>query len=212
MGYEQAPATKLLAQHCCHCGKELLDADSVQAGMGPTCRKRFLNHPDVNPNIPTALQFAHDHMKDEEFASVLFEALQAADAHKAANILTHHIAARTTRHHVPGGFYGRTIWTPTFPVVAWMIHCINALGYTHLAKTIARRLYRVVVWKNGNEYQVAAEFNHDFIDGMRAMKAQYDKVTRTNRLPDTMRSPLFLLLKKVYKGCLGFTPAGEYKF
>jgi len=38
--YENAPATKMLSTHCACCGKPLLDAASVTAGLGPTCRKR----------------------------------------------------------------------------------------------------------------------------------------------------------------------------
>jgi hypothetical protein len=40
MSYENAPATKLLATHCIICGKELVDAVSVEAGIGPTCREK----------------------------------------------------------------------------------------------------------------------------------------------------------------------------
>jgi hypothetical protein len=40
MGYETAPATEMLATNCACCGKELVDAESVQAGMGPECRKK----------------------------------------------------------------------------------------------------------------------------------------------------------------------------
>jgi len=40
-GYENAPATKMLATHCAACGKELVDARSVEAGMGPDCRKKY---------------------------------------------------------------------------------------------------------------------------------------------------------------------------
>lgn len=39
MGYENAPATKMLATHCACCRKELVDAKSVEIGMGPVCRK-----------------------------------------------------------------------------------------------------------------------------------------------------------------------------
>jgi len=39
MSYENAPATKMVATHCCCCGKALVDAKSVEAGMGPVCRK-----------------------------------------------------------------------------------------------------------------------------------------------------------------------------
>lgn len=40
MSYEHAPATRLLATHCVACGRALVDAKSVEAGMGPDCRER----------------------------------------------------------------------------------------------------------------------------------------------------------------------------
>lgn len=39
--YETAPATKLLATACVACGRPLVDAASVEAGMGPDCRKKY---------------------------------------------------------------------------------------------------------------------------------------------------------------------------
>lgn len=41
MSYENAPATKLLATHCCICGRPLCDAVSVEAGIGPDCREKY---------------------------------------------------------------------------------------------------------------------------------------------------------------------------
>ncbi len=41
MSYEDAPATKMLATSCCVCGRPLLDATSVEIGMGPTCREKY---------------------------------------------------------------------------------------------------------------------------------------------------------------------------
>ena len=46
-GYENAPATKLLATNCCACGKPLVDAKSVEVGMGPVCRKKYGYDTDV---------------------------------------------------------------------------------------------------------------------------------------------------------------------
>jgi hypothetical protein len=44
--YEDAPATLILATNCACCGRPLLDAKSVETGMGPTCRaKHGYNHP-----------------------------------------------------------------------------------------------------------------------------------------------------------------------
>lgn len=41
MTYELAPATQLLATHCAACGRPLVDAASVTAGMGPDCRQKY---------------------------------------------------------------------------------------------------------------------------------------------------------------------------
>ena len=41
MGYEDAPATKMLARFCGICGRPLVDAKSVEAGIGPICRDGF---------------------------------------------------------------------------------------------------------------------------------------------------------------------------
>ena len=38
MSYTDAIATRLLATHCCSCGRPLVDATSVELGIGPECR------------------------------------------------------------------------------------------------------------------------------------------------------------------------------
>ena len=40
-GYENAPATKMLATACVCCGRPLVDATSVELGIGSECRKEF---------------------------------------------------------------------------------------------------------------------------------------------------------------------------
>lgn len=41
MSYKDAVATKMLASHCVCCGRALVDAVSVQLGIGPECRQGF---------------------------------------------------------------------------------------------------------------------------------------------------------------------------
>ena len=36
--YMNAPTTKMLASHCVCCGRSLVDATSVEMGIGPECR------------------------------------------------------------------------------------------------------------------------------------------------------------------------------
>lgn len=42
MSYENAKATILLASHCCVCGRPLADAKSVELGIGPVCRQKYM--------------------------------------------------------------------------------------------------------------------------------------------------------------------------
>lgn len=39
MPYENARSTRLLATRCCACGRALRDAESVELGIGPVCRR-----------------------------------------------------------------------------------------------------------------------------------------------------------------------------
>lgn len=41
MGYEDAPATVMLATFCACCSRPLVDATSVECGIGPECRKKY---------------------------------------------------------------------------------------------------------------------------------------------------------------------------
>lgn len=41
MSHENSPATKLLGTACACCGRALVDAESIETGIGPECRKRF---------------------------------------------------------------------------------------------------------------------------------------------------------------------------
>jgi Family of unknown function (DUF6011) len=49
MDYHDAPATKMLQITCAICGEDLLDAKSVEYGMGPTCRSK---HGFMGKNAP----------------------------------------------------------------------------------------------------------------------------------------------------------------
>lgn len=38
--YESAPATALVATHCCICGRALVEAESIASGIGPVCAEK----------------------------------------------------------------------------------------------------------------------------------------------------------------------------
>jgi hypothetical protein len=72
MNYENAPATELLATSCCCCGRPLLDAQSVTAGIGPVCAEKY------------------------GYNEVVTEA-----ARKEANVIVHRVAAAPQAATVP---------------------------------------------------------------------------------------------------------------
>ena len=52
MGYELAPATELMATHCCFCSRPLVDANSVQRGYGPICAEKwFMGYDAFEPAV-----------------------------------------------------------------------------------------------------------------------------------------------------------------
>jgi hypothetical protein len=51
MSYENAPATEMLASNCAFCARPLVDSQSVEVGVGPVCRKRYMVADLVNPDI-----------------------------------------------------------------------------------------------------------------------------------------------------------------
>jgi hypothetical protein len=52
--YANAPATKLLASHCACCSRPLVDAKSVEVGVGPDCRAKYGFDIDVSEDARTA--------------------------------------------------------------------------------------------------------------------------------------------------------------
>src|SRR5581483_2384258 len=75
MGYEDAPATKMLATHCAVCCRPLLDAQSVELGIGPECRKRAGYDIPVDPDKRDA---ANKLVYEIALGKMDFQALAAA--------------------------------------------------------------------------------------------------------------------------------------
>lgn len=60
-GYESAPGTKLLATHCAICARPLLDAVSVERGIGPDCAEKW-GYWDGAPEDSRARQEANQYV------------------------------------------------------------------------------------------------------------------------------------------------------
>lgn len=75
MSYESAPATRLVAKSCAACGRPLVDAESVDAGMGPYCRRRYGYH----RNVPAETRAAANRLI-RKLAAEGLSGIQAAEA------------------------------------------------------------------------------------------------------------------------------------
>jgi hypothetical protein len=73
MSYEDARATKMMATHCVCCGRLLVDATSVELGIGPECRK------GDDGGIPDAVRV--------EANGLVFKAAVAADQGRVGEVV-----------------------------------------------------------------------------------------------------------------------------
>jgi hypothetical protein len=121
MTYENATATKFLATHCACCGKALVDADSVQAGVGPDCRAMHGRDVPTRPADWFAVRTILANFGAELGApEALITAETEAVAHAVANVLVHRFAAN-------------------FRTARWIPDALHALGYDKLAARCAKR-------------------------------------------------------------------------
>lgn len=61
MSHDNAPATRLVATRCAVCGRSLVDAESVEAGIGPDCRQKYGFNIPVEPELRAiANKIVHD--------------------------------------------------------------------------------------------------------------------------------------------------------
>lgn len=133
--YTLAPAVSLVATDCAACSRPLLDAVSVEAGMGPTCRKRHgygvAQRPADWAEVARAFATAATPERPSNTPSMLdgvdLDALWETDARRLANVLVARIAAQPGHHEVPA-----------------LLMALSALGFVQVAGAIAGNLRPVV--------------------------------------------------------------------
>jgi hypothetical protein len=163
MSYENDPATALLATDCAVCNRALRDAVSVEAGIGPDCRRKY--------GYGEAQGDADWSAFDGILAAAPFDLVAAlvparGDAHRTANILVHRAAcaARDER--------------------AIHARLVGALGYTVLAAALARGAGDVVEVQplDDESLTVRAPYSPAFNDALRRQRvgARWDREVRTS--------------------------------
>lgn len=177
--YEDAPATKLIAVNCACCARPLLDAISVENGMGAVCRRKHgFTKADGEPSWPTvcAVLLAGQNLDaliaqasaGDEGARLVLEdalreyaprvkvaALMAKSARELANGLVHQIACR-----------GLGI------EVSKHIEALAALGFVKLAGIMRKRTASIVIERTARGIEVTSPYSVEFLDASRTIPSR----------------------------------------
>lgn len=198
--YENAPATKLLATHCACCARPLVDAVSVETGVGPDCRKAH-GYKDAQgePNW-RAVILATDGLVSvaelglPEGTIGSFEAvwrLGGIETRRVANILVHRIAL------LQRAGFSSAPREDVLPLVA----AVRALGFTKLADIIGRRLAHVVIEREAGELVVRTPYDPSAVVLMCKIPGRrWVADTKRNHFPEGQERALLATLRTCFPG------------
>ena len=165
MSYESAPATAMLATHCAACGRPLLDADSVEAGLGPECRKRHgFAKADAEPDWAAVRLHLNLVGEDADVAAPLpLGDLETAEAvWRLGGVETRRFANRLVSRIAIARAEGSSLLPKS-------IAAVGALGYHRLARVIVERLTTATIELVDGVLSVEAPFNETFLAESRKM-------------------------------------------
>jgi hypothetical protein len=189
--YADAPSTILLATHCCMCNRPLVDAESVERGMGPTCAE---NH---GVGDASELPSWGDAAKAVELAlgadarqlvPGFWAAALDGDARRASNVLVARIAVR-----------------PDAVDAAGLVVAVHELGFVLLARRLTERLLEasaVRIDVDGDALLVTAPYSPAFNDALRtsAPARRWDRDAKVWRVPASSKRGLWTALRAAFPG------------
>lgn len=182
MGYENAPATKMLATHCAMCARPLVDARSVDLGIGPDCRKKH----------------GFNEVVDEE-------------ARAAANRIVHAVAlARANGAPLEGDWDALTASTALAGLGFRKLADVLAKRAA-VVRVEATRIPVVNSVASTEVLLVFAPYNEAANETWRRIGARWDKERKCRVLPASRRALLWDALKKHYAGACALGPKGPFR-
>jgi hypothetical protein len=198
--YETAPATVALATRCICCGRPLLDAVSVETGVGPECRKKHgYASPDVAIDLADVLASVAAGCGGD---AALFERLTAGwgvapEARTVANRAVYALATQAE----------------TKETEIRLLNVVYALGFRKLAAKIADRAGAIVVSPDADgRLAVETPYSPDFNAALRnaGVGAKWEKerkVWTTSAAPEAKRK-LYGVLRATFAGSPLLSPKG----
>jgi hypothetical protein len=198
MTYENAPATKMIATHCACCGRPLVDAVSVETGMGPHCRKKHgFSQPDTIVEVTAAVTALAATLPADLYADVVPSAGAADFTRVAANRLVHRIACL-------GDDAPQAITT-----FSAMVNALRELGFLKLAARITARWASIRIEEEAGELTLRTPFNEAFVPEARAIPGRR-WVKPVNVFPASSKPQLWAALRKCFAGRIASGPKGLF--
>lgn len=194
--YENAPATRMVATACACCARPLVDARSVETGVGPECRRR---HGFGEADAPAAWLDALAALANVPAAAYQSEAFTAAvaaqDARAAANVLVYRIAAEQDGANVLA-----------------FVNALRALGFARLAARIADRVATIEITRADGRIEVATPYNPDAVIAFRAVPGRrFDRARKVETFPAEADRAVLAALRKVFAGSVAKGPKGLFR-
>jgi hypothetical protein len=196
MSYENAPGTELIATSCACCARPLLDAVSVETGVGPDCRRKFgFNEAQQPADMQGAFALLAS-LATTETAETFLAPFRCGEAspRELSNLLVHRIAAAQIGEHVNA-----------------YTNAIRALGFVKLADRIAERIAKVVIEADANELTVKVPYSEEAVHAFRKVPGRrWDREAKVYRLPATSKRALFNVLRDLFPGVTARGPKGVF--
>lgn len=136
--YTAAHATVLVAVFCACCARPLVDAESVETGVGPECRRRHgYKRAESAPAWDLVRELLAAHLE-----TLAMPAGWDQDQRRAANVLVHRIACEQDGE-----------------LVLACVNALRALGFEKLADRMADRLAKITLRIEGSEIVIKAPYS-----------------------------------------------------
>ena len=187
--YRDTKSHKLVPTHCAACGRALTDATSIEAGVGPVCRKKY-NYEDapvVGPDTAAMVKSAIEDLG--ETAEKVAKALENGDSRRAANVLVHHIACNQKERSSLNAAYA-----------------LNKMGFEKLSNRVASRIVDITVNHEGDKLVVDTPYDPKFVQKIQAISSRsWDSDRKVNVFARKDKVALWEAMKECYSGLRGYS-------
>lgn len=191
-GYADSPAAALVATLCACCSTALVDAVSVETGIGPVCRKKHgfaaAQGAPVWQDVRVWLDAFNADLAPERCIG-----LADGDERHLANKIVHRIAVEQKGARV-----------------ADLVNALRALGFLKLAERITKRLVTIRITVEGDELVIKTPYAPEAVAAFRQVPGRrWDEERQVNRVSACERQRVWRLLRAFFAGRSALGPTGN---